>query len=306
VGGGAAALAGANVASEKVSGKGVGNETIRAGKQGTNYTRDQIAAAIDPNRKVTLKKNYVLIRKAKRRDNAERAAAGAVGATAGGLAMPVRDKIGKVPKQFAEKYKDVPEGTHHMSMPSSDLQTIAAPGVREKSRPWRDKKTNIKYTTRMAADIHRGKTIGSGEKPRVAIYDDAARVTGGQHRVQANAWSGMKDQDVEVVRMKGYYGGTERGHKAIRSRLKRRVYPKMFIKANPKDTADLLARDAKIANDDPALLHARKGATDTARVKIHEPFTKGDLHKLKVKQGAFLAGGAGAAVGARELYRRNQ
>lgn len=221
-------------------------------------------------------------------DKQERMGAGAAGATAGALAMPVRDKIGRAPKKFAHKYKDLDSGTH--KLPSDDLTRISSPGVR---------RNNIKYTTKMAASIHRGEY--NPPPARVVVYDDAARFTGGQHRVHANAWSGMKDQDVEVVRLKGYYGGTEPGHKAVRTRLKRAVFPTHFRRHAPKSTQELLERDAKIP--DSVTEHARSHATDDNRIKYHAPMTKKDLRMLKGKQAAYLGTGALAGIGAREMYR---
>lgn len=235
-----------------------------------------LARVIKPNNVVT------------KRDNRDRYAAGAGGAAIGAAVMPVRESAGGPGKAFAEKYKHLPSGVHQIS--SEDALKIAAPGVR---------RGNKDYTTRMAADIQRGSF--KPEQGRIQITDDGARFTGGQHRAVGRAWAQEPNQTVEIVRSKGHMGATAPGIVAAGKRAKRVLAPAWYQRNNPGSTKELLERDAgaKQKNIDRAL----SGATPD-KAKLDPVLTDEGLKKLKNKQVALVAGGAGSALVANELRRK--
>lgn len=278
-GAGAAALAG-NKMLANVKDRNIANETRTALLSRADRVQSGVSTAFGK-----------AAERDRRKEQAAAITAGAAGgATAGVLSMPMRDKVNRAGRRIAAmpEYRDLPEGTHNIDMPTAHTKQLAAPGVRPH---------NLEYTTRMGSDIARGKW-----KPGpniVSVYDDTARFQGGQHRGVARSYAQQKTQPTELRRVKGFYGGVEPGHKALRTKVKRAVFPAWFEANNPGSKKKLHQLSDKI---DPKKLERAEAGSTSAPAKMAPGWTRAQLtahHRLqgKIMTGATLGGAAlGAAA----------
>lgn len=223
-------------------------------------------------------------------DRQERDVTGAaLGAGAGGLAMPVRREY----NADVSRFRHLPEGVHNV--PAQWVHQIARhPGPRV---------DDVSYTARMAQKIRSGKAPKSFSEPaEVHVWDDgSARQMNASHRIWAKTMAGDETLPVKVVRLKGprpTISGAERlltgaREKSHRRRLAQGKWSDERINTKARET--------------PSRWNTRMGnrhlVGGVERIKAEVGPTEKVLRR---KQGAFLAGGAAAGLGASRLLGREE